>query len=168
MKLTEVVVHGQPNFPRVDISETDAKTIRGILSDPSALKTFHDAAEDVHSHYSDTHDMVAATVATEFNAAWARAASVGLAAYEATTCMVQPDAPVIDRALCRVFYEQVFEPQITMRSLLKYLDMLRSEMSNTTAIVQTVARQYLDCKPEPVLLGAAISRVVDLKILELH
>lgn len=166
MKITEFIVRGQPDFPLVDISATDGRAVQDALSDPTALKTLHHAAEYIRPHYRVSHVMVATTVETEFNSDWARAASIGLIAYEAMNFMVNSVVSEIDPVLCGVFCEQMFRSQITMKGLQNCLSAFRSEMSSTAEVVQYIATLYIDFEPDIILLGAAISRALDLQLIE--
>lgn len=167
MKLLNAIVYNQPNFPLVDISDIDAKALQDALSDPAALTAMHHAAEEVHPQYRDTHAMVTAAVEAEFGEDRARAASVGLAAYEATSCLVQLTAPAIDREARPVICGEPYI-QIVVSSLQKYLDAFCSQMPNTATVVRYVATQYIDGDGEQALLGAATSRALDLELRKLR
>lgn len=164
MKLIEAVVYGQPDFPLKDITEEGAWVIRGILRDPTALKTFHTAAEEVHSHYGDTHAMVTAAVAAEYDKPEARAASIGATAYEATSCLVQLTTPAIGSGTFERIYDPVNDTQLVINSFQEYLDELVAQMPNMVTVVRNIASQYIDGDSKHALLGAATSRALDLQL----
>lgn len=81
-------IEPQPDFPRVDMSESNARLLMVMLANRGMLKIFHETAESNILLFRLSHLAVSGAIDAIYDREKALAASIGVAIYEAASALV--------------------------------------------------------------------------------
>lgn len=157
-------LHSQPNFPFVDLSETNAAITAVMVASPELTAATHVQSEGLHPVFRRTHPAIergAERVYDEF--AKMRAISYGAAVFEVIAALVsaQPDAEREAILLTTGAFAASSSRTNIMRFTWDAEDVFRSEMPLTTEVV-TEAAQSGNTNPSYAVLGAALTRKLSI------
>lgn len=157
-------IEPNPNFPIDDISENNVSILAVLLRSPEVLRGFHYTAEQQVRMYRLGHSAIRRGIETLFQPEQVRAASVGVAVYEALSALVQPKPPVIDET--GITYLGVY-PEQTAYELFQYYDdataIFCRQMPGTAEVIREAAAPLVNHDVHYAVLGAAAARHLELE-----
>ena len=159
----------QPNFPREDLSDTNAEWLELMLANRQLLEQGHQASENVSWTFRVGHKALAKeTVAVYDDDRQTEAINHGIVTFEAINVMVNSDYPFNDiSGVNRTAHKLLLlDERDIPRRIDQAVDVFQVQTPRTAEVISRSSQRFYGSLTAYAILGAALSRQFELDCAE--
>lgn len=162
-------LHPQSDFPEKDLTDENASMLMLLLQNKEIRNSYHTQAERTILLYALAHSGILAVTKRTLNQESTEGIHAGILTYEAMNAAVRPIAPKYEQQIAvesTAQLQAVKDSDEILTLLINARSRLLDEQPLAAEIVSSVAKRYSARLAEGALLGAAMSRSVELDAID--
>lgn len=160
-----ILLDSQQNFPKEDITDSDAQILELLLQNTSTLENSHASAEQASILYKLGHKTIINASQAQIIDLEAKAISHGIATYEAISLMMNPKVSPAHNSIAlhphlqinHLSIEQDFKGE-TERAATVFTN----ELPRTSRVIEASAHRFYKGLTDYALKGAALARQLEI------